>query len=369
MTKPEKSQQEDDGLVAQTSFARRVWIAVTIVTVVFVALFVIWNASTIFLVVFAGGLLGVFLHSISKWIHNHTPLSRRVALFVTLAVMLLVLGVAGWFTAPAIADQATQLTPALMDAVDALQTRVDDLPFGGVPSDGAGVVEQLMGAGMDLLSSVTDVFSTAVGFLTNFVVLLFVGLYFAYNPKIYVNGVIALIPKRRRPLIRDLIEEVYTSLRWWLVGRLAAMLILGILSTVGLLILDIPLALVLGAMVGFFEFIPYIGPLLSLGPAVLIAYGQSSSQALYVLILYGGLQILESYILTPIIEKRVVSLPPVLLIGSQLTLGAVFGFWGLLLAPALVVTGLVVVKKLYVEGVLGDHSVTYISDERENDGA
>lgn len=349
------------------SFIRRAWITAAIAILVIVTLFVFWRAHRILLVLFAGGLLAVFLHSISAWIHSRTPLSRRFAMFAALAGLLILIVLVGWLTAPSIVDQAAQLGPALMDAVDAIQTRLNELPLDeiqdGAPTD---IVGQLGSMGANLAGRVTNFFSTTVNLLIEFVVILFVGIYFAYEPRLYLNGAVTLAPQEHRPRIREALVEVYRSLRWWLVGRIAAMVILAIMATIGLLLLGMPLALLLGALVGLFEFIPYLGPVLALVPALLIALGMSPTQALYVLILYMGLQVLESYILTPIIEQRVVSVPPVLLIGSQLVLGTILGFWGLLLAPALIVVSRVFIKKFYVEDTIGDHSVSYISDEHGN---
>ena len=347
-------------------FTRRVWTAVAIVTVVFVTLFVLWNATNIILVLFAGALLAILLHSISEWVHERTGLSNGIALLVTLLAIVAVLDVAGWFAVPAIVEQATRLGPELASALEQLEEQLGALPLGQLGNGEGSGLEQLVGTGTTLLSQVSGVFSTTFGFLTNIVVILFVGLYFAYEPQVYIDGFLRLLPKERRARAREVIGEVHYSLRWWLVGRLIMMVIIGVLSTVSLLFIEVPLALLLGALAGLLAFIPYFGPLLSLLPALLVAYASSPTQAFYVLLVYSGVQILESYILTPAIEKRVVSLAPVLLIGSQLLLGVLLGFWGLLLAPALVVAGKVVVKKLYVEDVLGDHVVSYVADERSN---
>lgn len=349
-------------------FIRRAWIVAAIVVLVFVTLFVLWRAHRIILVLFAGGLLAVFLHSVSDWIHSRTRLSRRFAMFAALAGLLILIVLIGQLAAPSIVDQAARLGPALMNAVEAIETRLDDLPLGQLQGGAPGnLFEQIGSMGADLVSSVTNFFSTTVNLFVELVVILFIGIYFAYEPRTYLDGVLILVPREHRSRTREALVEVYRSLRWWLAGRLAAMVILATMATIGLLLLGMPLALLLGALVGLFEFIPYLGPVLALVPALLIALGMSPMQALYVLLLYLGLQVLESYILTPIIEQRVVSVAPVLLIGSQLILGSIFGFWGLLLAPALIVVSRVFIKKFYVEDTLGDHSVTYISEEHEND--
>lgn len=349
------------------SFRRRVWTVAAVAVAIFVGLFVLWETSNIVLVLFAGVLLAIFLHGIARWIGRRTALSYRSALLLTLVAIALIIGLVGWFVAPAIAEQASQLGPELRNALDIVQHRLGELPFGQPLTGDTNLIDRLLGLAGNVAGRVSGVFSSTFGFITNLVVLLFVGLYVAYEPQLYVDGLLKLIPLHRRRRARDVIREIHAGLRWWLVGRLAMMAIIGVLTTVGLLLLGIPLPLALGLLAALLAFIPYFGPLLSLIPAVLLAFTISPSQALYVFLLYIGIQVSESYFLTPMMEKRVVSLPPVLLIGSQLILGTLLGFWGLLLAPALMVAGRIVVKKLYVEDVLGDHAVTYVTDTHQGD--
>lgn len=365
----ERRQQEpaDYPPISEATFRKRAWTVASIVVLIVVGLFVLREATNIILVLFAGVLLAIFLHGIARWVGRRTSLSYRSALLLTLVAIALIIGLAGWFVAPAIAEQASQLGPELRNALDIVQERLAELPFGQSLSGDTNLLDRFLGLAGNVAGRVSGVFSSTLGFITNLVVLLFVGLYFAYEPQLYVDGLLKLVPLQRRQRARDVIGEIHAGLRWWLVGRLAMMAIIGVLTTVGLLLLGTPLPLVLGLLAALLAFIPYFGPLLSLIPALLLAFTVSPSQALYVFLLYMAIQVAESYFLTPMMEKRVVSLPPVLLIGSQLILGALLGFWGLLLAPALMVTGRVVVKKLYVEDMLGDHSVTYVTDTHQDD--
>jgi predicted PurR-regulated permease PerM len=144
------------------------------------------------------------------------------------------------------------------------------------------------------------------------------------------------------------------ALRRWLVGQFFAMLLVGTLTTIGLLILGVPLALTLGIFTFFLVFVPYVGSIVSGALAVLIALLDSPQTALYAGLLYGGIQFVESYFITPLVQEKVVSLPPVLLLASQFLLGVLAGAVGIALATPLSVAVVVLVQMLYVEDVLGD---------------
>ena len=132
------------------------------------------------------------------------------------------------------------------------------------------------------------------------------------------------------------------------------MTIVGLLIAGGLWALGVPLAATLGFISGLFEFVPNIGPILSGIPAALLAITVSPAHVVYVVALYAAVQTLESYLLTPMVMRRAISLPPALTITAQLV-GTLTGGWlGLLLATPLVAAALVVVRKVYLEGILGE---------------
>jgi predicted PurR-regulated permease PerM len=197
-----------------------------------------------------------------------------------------------------------------------------------------------------------------VGVLTSaiisIVVVLFVGLYLAFDPDTYRRGVLRLVPRRHRRRGAEVLGVVGYTLQWWLFGQLLAMLVVGTIMGVGLAVLGVPLALALGVLAGLFEFIPTFGPILAFIPALLLAFQQGTDTALWVLGLYALLQTFEAYMLTPIIQQRAVHLPPVLTIAAQVFLGTTLGAIGLLVAVPLVAVILVLVKMLYVEDKLGD---------------
>ena len=136
------------------------------------------------------------------------------------------------------------------------------------------------------------------------------------------------------------------------------MTIIGVLTTVGLWIMGIPLALALGIIAAIFTFIPNIGPVLSAIPAVLLGLIDSPQQALYIAALYVGIQTVESLMITPLIQRKTVSLPPALTLSAQVLLGVILGGLGVALATPMAAAALVLTRMLYVDDTQTDASLS-----------
>jgi predicted PurR-regulated permease PerM len=138
----------------------------------------------------------------------------------------------------------------------------------------------------------------------------------------------------------------------WMFGKVLSMIAVGALTWLGLGLLGIPLALSLAVLAAALTFIPNFGPVLSAVPAVLLGLMNSPARAAYVALLYVGIQTAESYVLTPIFQKKAGALPPALLIVAQVAMGSLSGGIGLAVATPLTAALLVLVRHLYVEDVL-----------------
>jgi predicted PurR-regulated permease PerM len=185
-------------------------------------------------------------------------------------------------------------------------------------------------------------------------VVLFVGIFFAAAPGTYVSGLLHLFPKARREPTREILEKIGCTLRYWLVGQITAMVIVGLVTWAGLALLGVRLAVGLGVLAGLLEFIPTVGPILSGVPAVLIALLDSPQKALYVALLYMGIQFAENHLLTPLVQRRAVDLPPALTVLALLLLATLFGFLGLLFAVPVTAALFVLVQEAYVKRTLKD---------------
>jgi predicted PurR-regulated permease PerM len=192
-------------------------------------------------------------------------------------------------------------------------------------------------------------FRSTFGVLGDIYVVLFLGIFFTAGPKSYLNGLVRLAPARGRPRTKEVIVQVGHTLSQWLKGQLFAMLLVAVLTLIGLLIMGVPMAFVLALIAGILNFIPNFGPLIAMIPAVGIGLLQGPTTALMVAGLYILVQVLESNVITPQIQKRLIEIPPALIIISQLFMGVLTGGWGLVLATPLIAIVMVVVKELWVK--------------------
>jgi predicted PurR-regulated permease PerM len=156
-------------------------------------------------------------------------------------------------------------------------------------------------------------------------------------------------PRRRRAFVSDLLIEIVHALRWWLLGQLIAMAVIGVTTGVVLTLLGVPGAVLLGIQAGLLNFIPYLGAFLAAIPILLAAASQGMTTLVWVAVAYVVIQIIEGYIMTPLILKRTVHVPPVVTLASLMIFGALFGSPGLAMATPLAAALRVIVLRLQDE--------------------
>jgi predicted PurR-regulated permease PerM len=304
--------------------------------------------------VFAGILLAVFLAGVTRELSAGTNLPRPLALFLTLIGLVGVL-VGLWTVAgPDISEQANALAALLPNATERLATRVraSAQQYEWVrqfvdPS-------QLLPPVSSVLGRVTNVFRGTLNLLVNGMIVLFIGVYGAASPHPYLNGIVRLVPPDSRPRAREILYALGRALRWWLTGRLILMMIVGVLTGLGLHLVGIPSPVALGLLAALCSFVPYLGPVLSVLPALLVASVIGMTEVFSVVVVYGTVQLLESYLIAPLVQQQAVHIPPAAVITAQFIGGVGAGAAGVLLATPLAIIVIVLVQTLYVEDVLGD---------------
>ncbi len=331
---------------------RTLWIAIAI-TLTLLAL--AWAGSTL-IVIFAGILLGTVLHGLSAWLGRRTGIPVVWCLMGVCAAIVIVLGLSGWWVGPRVVDQLAQLGQQLRTSWESVTQRLQDDGILSAISANLTmdkVAEQLQA----VLGGLMNVASTMLGLIGSIVVIVFIGLYTAAAPGAYTAGPIWIMPASRRAQMREVLRAVAATLQWWFLARLMSMTVVGVLTGVGLWLIGMPLFIALGILAGVFSFVPYLGPIAAAIPAVVIGLAQGPTMAFYVVLLYLGIQTLESYLITPQIVQRAINVPAAGVLVMQLLFGVFFGVIGIAFASPISATILTIVKKTVHRPDLGsDHS-------------
>ena len=361
----------------------------------------LWFAQQLVLVAFLGVLFGLAVEAGVDRLEKYKVPRGAGAAMIVLGFFALLFGV-GAMIAPTIREQSGVLRTKIPEAVDraedwfkrrqggllgafirggAATTAASNAPAGtstgattGAAAPAADTVvitdstqkeggkgktgERLSGMLGRQLGGVTryvfPFLSQTVAVFAGVMLIIFMSIYIAADPNTYHRGLMHLFPHYMRTRAGNVLSAMATVLRKWLVTQLIAMTVIGVVTTIVLLILDVKAAFALGLIAGLMEFIPTVGPILSAIPAIFMGFLDSPEKAFTVTLVYIGIQFLENHILIPMLMKDGVDVPPVLTILGQALFTLLFGFLGLMVAvPALAAT-MVGVKMLYVERVVGD---------------
>ena len=333
-------------------FNRRITKTIFIALLMLSAFALIFHTN-FFLLVFAGIFFSVLLNFACAWIVRKTPLKYGLALFLVLLFITVLFYLIFILIGQSMVDQAKEMTETLPRSLQNLkeqisQTSIGQSLFNQLPTD----LGDLLKNRDEVMSKIVGSFSTTVGAIANFFIIIVTGIFLAASPSIYTKGFIRLFPLNSRSRLREVMEQTQKSLSMWMIAKLFSMLVVGVFTAIGLEILGMPMPYALAFIAALFSFIPNIGPYLALVPAVLIALMQGGNMYIYVLILYFGIQIVESYLITPMIEKKMVHLPPALTLFWMVLLGVLTGILGLILATPILAALLVIIKELYVKDYL-----------------
>ncbi|MFD2515968.1 AI-2E family transporter [Pontibacter locisalis] len=338
-------------------FTQKVLKALALVLGAVLLLLLIGKAFEVLLLVFAGVLMAVFFRGTASALSTRTGLSGGWSLTLVVVAVIVLITATVWLLAPQVSEQAAALSEELPKAVGHFRDRVEDYRWGRKLVDEAPTMESLLERQGSWVKQSLGVLSTTFGILANLYVVLFLGLFITAQPGLYKKGIVLLFPMSKRQRASEVLNTLGVTLYKWLLGKLFSMLVVGVFTTVGLSLLNIPVAMALGLLAGLLSFVPNFGPLFALIPAVLIALLEGPDQALYVVLLYTGIQAVESNILTPLVQKKMIEIPPALIIVAQLLLGVFSGVLGLILATPIIAVVMVLVKMLYVHDTLGDKEV------------
>ena len=323
-------------------------VAIVLATVLLAVL--AWRLRQVVLLAFAAMLFAIALKAIARIIERRSPVGPKTALVIATVLTALVIAAFFYLTGSQIRTQLGQLVASLPSA---LATVGDQLGIERLDQQLAEGLESLLGQS-GMVSQFVAATSATLTVIGSAILVAVAGIFLAARPDYYRHGTLILLPRRHREQANRALGHVGIGLERWLLGQLISMLLIGVIITAGLYLLGVPSAFALGFLAGLAEFVPVIGPILAFVPAIVVAAPEGIETALAVLALYVVVQQIESNLIMPLVQRRVVDLPPVLALFSVLALTILFGPLGLLLGTPLTVALMILVKELWIRDTLDE---------------
>ena len=341
-----------DAAEGMLPLAKRTATVCAVTALMIILLIGIASAIDVVLIVFIGLLLAIVLHSLASIVHRYTGIGETWSLVVVVTFLVLLAVAGGSVLVPTIATQVEQFRQEWPESLANIRERMNATPWR------KWVLEQVVDGGRFLpqpqaiLSRTAGVATSAFGLVGVLLMVGVVGLFLAAQPHVYQQGLLRLIPPSQRARGRTILEESGSSLKSFLSAQAVSMMVVGGLTWLGLSLLGIQLAATLAILAALLTFIPNFGPIASAVPAVLLGLMQSPMTALWVVLLYITVQLIESNLVTPLLQYRALSLPPVLVIAAQLAASVWMGVLGLVVSTPLLIVATVLVRHLYLQGIL-----------------
>src|SRR5712672_1683826 len=313
-----------------------------------------WHfAATLFLI-FAGMLLGVALNAMTNMLGRVVSLTHSLRLTIVCLVLAGLLSGVVFLGGATIAQQATVLSGTIKSQLVGVKAFLDRhgidtgyfelgsaaapptdsstpatsaAPTHYLPSPGA-----IASGGGAILSQTLKLLLGTVSAVGNFFIVFFLGLTFAAQPSVYRTGLLFMAPVRHRARATVIVDRIGETLERWLIAQIITMFAVFLVTWIGLAIIGIQSSFILGIQAGLLGFIPTVGALIGGLIVVLASLASGWVAATSAFVLFLGVHALESYILTPTIQRHALDIPPATLFDFQILLGVVFGIWGLALA-------------------------------------
>ncbi len=330
-------------LITKTAKITFIVVLVLLLTLFFLYVF------KVLLLILGGTLIALFFDGIASFINEKLPkTNKRIITVFTVGFIIGIFTLLIYNLYPRITEQIIILKNDLPEAINSLRKTIQSNEALNY------IVENINNSfkSKGVSGNIQSFFSSVFGIIGDFYIMIALGFFFLVQPSIYIDGIIQLFTKNSRKEVLKTIISIEKILKKWLLGKLFSMLIVGFLTGIGLYLLGVPLALTLAIIATICAFIPNVGPIIALAPALLIAFSKGDEYVLYTFLLYTGIQVIESNIITPLIQREVISFPMALILIAQVVLGLFTGYLGLILATPVVAILLLLVKKIYIQNYL-----------------
>jgi predicted PurR-regulated permease PerM len=317
-----------------------------------VALSLAWLGRIILMLLFAAIVVAALLTAVVEWLGGKFKLERRLSFPLILCSAIGLVALIVWLSGAGIIAQFADLQTDLPQAAHQLLGRINQYGWGRWLILQWSGYSQLSGTVSSALTRIGGIVLSTATLLSGIVLIGVLGLYLAAEPEVYFAYVQRVTPAAYRTRLNACAAAAVQNLRWWVLSQMLSMTAVGVIVAVGLWILGVPLAGLLGMIAALLTFIPNIGPILSVVPAVLLAVAISPTKGLLTVLLFLAVHFLEGNVITPLLVRKIVRLPPALTMTTQLLLAVIAGPLGLALAAPMAAATLGVFDVLIpIEGI------------------
>lgn len=314
-----------DPLVRQELKRAGVWIGLIL------GVAALFYLSQPLLLIFGGIVFASMIDGGARLLGRVLPIARGWRITIIILTTLVFLGWTMYFAGSQFAQQAESLRAIIATQSARLFSYLENANLLG--EGGANEIgKQIMGS----LGRVTTFVGSAIGFVTSAVMILVLGIFFVIEPRSYERGLAWMFPLSSRERIYHALNDMGSTLRKLMAGRLLGMAVEGFGTWILLSLIGMPMAALLGLLTGLLAFLPNIGSIVSGVLIVLVGLSAGGDMVLWAFGVYLIVQMIDGYVIVPMVAKRTVDLAPALVLGAQILLGAAFGFLGLLFADPLV---------------------------------
>ena len=291
----------------------------------------VWLAQPLLLIM--GGLvLAAMFDGGARLLGRVLPIPRGIRLTI---VVLAVFGFMYWtfvFTGSELAAQAASLQAIVETQIESIGNRIAAAGFNISAEDVKSFGTQILNS----VGRVTAAVSSVVGTVTNMAMMLVLAIFIAAEPRMYERGVAWMLPLAEREHFYVTAAKMGSVLRRLMAGRLLGMAVEGFGTWILLSLGGVPMAALLGVLTGLLAFLPNIGAIVSGALIILVGFSAGVDVGLYAIFVYFVVQMVDGYLIVPMVAKRAVDLAPALVLGAQILFGALFGILGLALADPII---------------------------------
>jgi len=293
---------------------------------------------------FMGVLIAVYFHGLADFIAQKTKIGPRFSLCISIFGTITLFSIMVWVIGSTVQQQAVQLSHTLPQIIGTAKTKLA----------GSAVGQQVLGYtsgdnSKKLVDAASAFFGSSFGVIGDLYIILFLGICFTAAPSLYKNSLLAIVPSRQETDGSIIWERISAALKAWLKIKLLSMVLITIVVAIGLTFIGLPGTLVLGLIAGLLDIIPNFGPVIAMVPGVLLGLMISPQMAVITTLIYVACQTIVGSIFMPLIQKRMINIPPAITMVSQLVMGVICGLIGIILAVPILLVLSILVDELYIK--------------------